>query len=144
MGPRPFDQLPASGPHQGIEAVKDKRPVNLDIGTIALPITAYVSILHRISGVFLAAGVGLLIWLLDTSLSSEAGFVQARQLLSGVGFKVAIWVVLVGLGYHVAAGVRHLIMDMGVGETMAAGIASSRVVFVVAVIFAVLAGVWLW
>ncbi|MBT6028363.1 MAG: succinate dehydrogenase, cytochrome b556 subunit, partial [Porticoccaceae bacterium] len=28
-----------------------KRPVNLDFGTIKLPITAYVSILHRVSGV---------------------------------------------------------------------------------------------
>ncbi|MDA9840068.1 succinate dehydrogenase, cytochrome b556 subunit, partial [Porticoccaceae bacterium] len=30
-----------------------KRPVNLDIGTIKLPITSYVSILHRVSGVIM-------------------------------------------------------------------------------------------
>ena len=124
--------------------MKDKRPVNLEIGTIALPITAYVSILHRISGIFLVAGVGLLIWMLDRSLSGEAGFLQVRELLASVGFKLAAWVVLVGLGYHVAAGVRHLIMDLGVGQSMAAGVASSRVVLVVSVAFAVLAGVWLW
>ena len=34
--------------------LKKNRPVNLDIGTIRLPITAYVSILHRVSGVVLA------------------------------------------------------------------------------------------
>lgn len=124
--------------------MKDKRPVNLDIGTIALPITAYVSIMHRVSGVFLAAGVALLIWLLDASLASEESFESARQLMSGIGFKLAVWVVLVGLIYHVAAGTRHLIMDMGIGESMAGGIASSRVVYIVSVIGAVLAGVWLW
>lgn len=124
--------------------MKDKRPVNLDIGTIALPITAYVSIMHRVSGVFLAAGVALLIWLLDASLASEESFESARQLMSGIGFKLAVWVVLVGLIYHVAAGTRHLVMDMGIGETMAGGIASARVVYIVSVIGAVLAGVWLW
>lgn len=129
---------------EGVDAVKDNRPVNLDIGTIALPITAYISILHRASGVFLAAGVALLIWLLDASLASEESFNGIKQLMSGIGFKLATWLVLVGLAYHVAAGVRHLIMDAGIGESMAGGVLGAKVVLVVSVIVAVLAGVWLW
>ena len=47
---------------------KDKRPVNLDLGSMQLPITAYVSITHRLSGVFLFLVSGLMVWALDTSL----------------------------------------------------------------------------
>ncbi|MCB1849076.1 MAG: succinate dehydrogenase, cytochrome b556 subunit, partial [Halieaceae bacterium] len=50
--------------------MKDKRPVNLDIGTMRLPITAWASIAHRASGVFLFAGMAVLIWALDASLAS--------------------------------------------------------------------------
>ncbi|HBO11268.1 MAG TPA: succinate dehydrogenase, cytochrome b556 subunit [Halieaceae bacterium] len=56
--------------------VKDNRPVNLDIGTMRLPITAWASISHRISGVVLfVASIGML-WALDTSLSSAEGFTR--------------------------------------------------------------------
>lgn len=59
--------------------MKDNRPVNLDIGTIKLPITAYASILHRISGVVLFVAVGILLWMLDASLASEESFNSLKQ-----------------------------------------------------------------
>src|SRR5690606_31297197 len=71
--------------------VTTKRPVNLDIGTIALPITAYASILHRVSGVILFAVAGLLLWLLDTSLSSEQGFASVRECLDSTLAKLVLW-----------------------------------------------------
>ena len=61
---------------------KDKRPVNLDIGSMQLPITAYVSIAHRLSGVFLFLVSGLLVWALDTSLRSEEGFNSVASTLT--------------------------------------------------------------
>ncbi|RFQ09412.1 succinate dehydrogenase, cytochrome b556 subunit, partial [Pseudomonas sp. ATCC 13867] len=39
--------------------MNSKRPVNLDLRTIQLPITAYTSILHRISGVILFVGIAV-------------------------------------------------------------------------------------
>ena len=51
--------------------VDKKRPVNLDFGTIRLPVTSYVSILHRISGVITFFGLAVMLWLLDLSLDSE-------------------------------------------------------------------------
>ena len=54
----------------------NKRPVNLDIGTIKLPITSYVSILHRVSGVILFFAVAIFLWMLESSLASEASFNQ--------------------------------------------------------------------
>ncbi len=118
--------------------------MNLDIGTIALPITAYTSILHRISGVFLVAGMAVLFWLLATSLSGPEGFEQAKACLSSFFGKLVVWAVLIGLSYHSCAGVRHLIMDAGIGESMKGGETSSKLVFLATAILVVLTGLWIW
>lgn len=127
-----------------METVTDKRPVNLDIGTIALPITAYTSILHRASGVFLVAGMAVLFWLLGTSLSGPEGFDQAKACLSSFWGKLVIWAVLVGISYHSAAGVKHLVMDAGVGESMEGGERGSKLVLLTTAVLVVLTGLWVW
>jgi succinate dehydrogenase / fumarate reductase cytochrome b subunit len=121
-----------------------KRPVNLDIGTIALPSTAYASILHRVSGVALVVGVGILMWLLDWSLTDEESFNAVRNLFDSAIVKLIIWGVLAALIYHTAAGVRHLIMDVGIGESMEGGRRSARIVFIVTVVLIVLVGACIW
>ncbi|MDF1691585.1 MAG: succinate dehydrogenase, cytochrome b556 subunit [Zhongshania sp.] len=124
--------------------MNDKRPVNLDIGTIALPITAYTSILHRVSGVFLVAGVALLFWLLGTSLDGPEGFGQAKACLASFWGKLSLWAVLIGLSYHSAAGVKHLVMDAGIGESMEGGETGAKLVLAVTAVLVVLAGLWIW
>jgi succinate dehydrogenase / fumarate reductase cytochrome b subunit len=124
--------------------VKKNRPVNLDIATIKLPITAYVSILHRVSGVFLFAGVAVLLWMLDTSLDSQEGFNSIRETAASPLCQFILWAVLAGLAYHMVAGIRHLIMDMGVGESLKGGQIGAKIVLVIAIVLIVLAGVWVW
>ena len=94
----------------------NKRPVNLDIGTIKLPITSYVSILHRVSGVILFFAVAIFLWMLDSSLASEESFNQLAETLNSPICQFIIWGSLAALAYHAIAGIRHLIMDMGFGE----------------------------
>jgi len=114
--------------------VKTKRPVNLDIGTIKLPITSYVSILHRVSGVVLFLAVALMLWVLDMSLASEQSFQSLKECLSSPIAQFVIWAALAALAYHVVAGIRHLIMDLGVGEdSFETGRRSAWLVVVVAV-----------
>ncbi len=125
--------------------MKTNRPVNMDLTTIRLPITAIASILHRISGIVLFVGTAFLIWALGLSLSSAQGFEQVSQLISSVfWFKFIIWGTLAALGYHLVAGVRHLLMDLGLGETKESGALGSQISLVVGVLLAILAGVWLW
>ena len=121
-----------------------RRPVNLDIGTIKLPVTAYASILHRVSGVILFFVAGLLLWLLDLSLSSAEGFAAVAEWLSNPVVKVVLWGALAALAYHLVAGIRHLIQDFGVGESLEGGVLGAKLVFVAAVILILLAGVWVW
>lgn len=118
--------------------------MNLDIGTISLPITAYASILHRAAGVVLFVGAAILLWLLDVSLSGEDNFNQVKVLFDSFFCKLIVWGVLAALIYHCVAGVRHLIMDLGIGETMEGGVRGAKIVFVVSVVLIVLVGAWIW
>jgi succinate dehydrogenase / fumarate reductase cytochrome b subunit len=124
--------------------VKPNRPVNLDLGTIALPLPAKASILHRVSGVALVVAVAVLLYLFDLSLSGEAGFARAAGLLATTPAKLVIWAVLAALIYHCVAGVKHLLMDLGIGESLQGGITAARITFAVAAVLIVLAGVWIW
>ena len=124
--------------------MNNKRPVNLDIATINLPITALVSILHRVSGVVLFGAVAVLLWMLDASLASEQSFADLKECLQGPLAKTVLWLVLAGLAYHTVAGFRHLIMDIGVGETLESGRLGAKLVFVFSFVLIALAGVWVW
>ena len=124
--------------------MKDKRPVNLDIGTIRLPITAYASISHRVSGVVMVVASFLLLWALDASLSGPESFARLGELLASPLAKVVLWGIAVALIYHSIAGIRHLVMDFGVGETLEGGILGARIVFALTIVSAVLVGVFLW
>lgn len=122
----------------------DKRPVNLDIGTIKLPITAYVSILHRASGVALIGAVGILLGLMAYSLKSAEDFAAVQSCLASVPMKLLMWAVLAAFIYHLLAGVKHLIMDVGVGETLEGGKMGAWLVVAGTVVGVLLAGVWVW
>lgn len=127
-----------------IKAVNSKRPVNLDLRTIKLPITAYTSILHRISGVIIFFGLAVLLYLLSMSLESEESFDALKGYMQHPLLKLVLWGLLCALIYHLVAGIRHLIMDMGVGETLEGGIMGSKIVIVASVVLMILAGVWVW
>ncbi|HQQ75602.1 MAG TPA: succinate dehydrogenase, cytochrome b556 subunit [Pseudomonadales bacterium] len=122
----------------------DKRPVNLDIGTIKLPITAYVSILHRASGVALIGAVGILLGLLAYSLKSAEDFASVLTCMNSVAMKLVLWAILTAFIYHMLAGIKHLVMDMGIGETLEGGKRGAVLVLVSVAIGVLLAGVWIW
>jgi succinate dehydrogenase / fumarate reductase cytochrome b subunit len=112
--------------------------------TAWLPLPAIVSILTRASGVFIFLGMAVLLWLLDLSLSSEAGFAEAQQVLTSPMVKLVVWAIVSGLIYHALAGIKHLVGDFGVGETLEGGLLGARLVLVCSAILIALAGVWIW
>jgi len=124
--------------------VKKNRPVNLDITTIQLPITAFVSILHRASGVVLFAGVAVLLWALENSLASEEQFNALKTTLNNPLCQFILWATLAALAYHMVAGIRHLFMDIGIGETLEGGQNGAKIALFVAFIIIAALGVWIW
>ena len=109
-----------------------------------LPVTAWTSITHRATGVFLFAGMAFLIWALDASLRSPESFAALQDTLGSPLARLILWAILAALIYHSLAGVRHLIMDMGVGETMEGGSRGAWIVIALTVVLVLLAGVWIW
>lgn len=109
-----------------------------------LPITAWASITHRATGVILFVGMAVLLWLLEASLSGPEGFASVRECLDGFFAKLIIWGVVSALIYHSLAGVKHLIMDFGIGESMEGGITGARIVIALSIVLILLAGVWIW
>lgn len=124
--------------------VNDKRPVNLDLTTIKFPIPALASISHRIAGVALFVAVPILLWMLGRSLASPESFAEMKELLDTGLAKFVLWGILAALAYHFVAGIKHLIMDWGIGETLEGGRRFAIAGFIIAAVLMVLAGVWVW
>ena len=124
--------------------VQKNRPVNLDLKTIKMPLPAIVSILHRGSGVVIFVCLALLLWMLDTSLESDTSFEALKDTLDGFFVTMVVWGVVGALLYHMVAGVRHLVMDLGIGETLEGGIKGARIALAVSGLLILVVGIWLW
>ena len=124
--------------------VKDHRPSNLDLTTIRFPLPAIASILHRVSGVVLFAGTAVLLYLLQLSLQSPSGFDAAVAILSAPLVRLLVWLLLSALLYHLIAGIRHLLLDLGIGESQQGARTGAGLVLGGAAAAVVLGGLWLW
>ncbi|RYF69777.1 MAG: succinate dehydrogenase, cytochrome b556 subunit [Comamonadaceae bacterium] len=90
-----------------------------DLTTYRLPPAGIVSILHRVSGVVMFLLLPFIIWMFDTSISSEISFERFKGAFnSGLGFVPGVLIKLVALAliwaylHHFIAGMRHLWMDV--------------------------------
>lgn len=121
--------------------MNDKRPVNLALGTIHFPLPAIVSLLHRISGFALFGVLPAVLWAWQQSLASPESF---QALLDTLAFKLAAIVVLAGVAYHLVAGIKHLIMDAGIGETLAGGRRFAWATLLLSAALTAVMVVWIW
>lgn len=124
--------------------MNDKRPVNLALHTMKFPITAITSILHRVTGLILFFLIPLSLWALDSMLNSPNGFISTMSFFSCPWGKFLVWVFLSALLFHLVMGIRHLIMDLGIGETLHGGKTGSWLGIFCSAVLIVLAGVWIW
>ena len=90
-----------------------------DLPTYRLPLAGIVSILHRISGFIMFLLLPLIVWMFDTSVSSEISFAKFSAAFTvGLGFVPGVLVKVVVLGliwaylHHLIAGMRHVYMDV--------------------------------
>ncbi|MBL8371760.1 MAG: succinate dehydrogenase, cytochrome b556 subunit [Burkholderiaceae bacterium] len=111
-----------------------------DLTTYRLPPAGWVSILHRVSGAILFLLLPFIIWLFDTSVTSEISFARFSSAFgAGLGFVPGWFVKLVALAliwaylHHFVAGVRHLYMDATHSVTKEFGRSSAIVTLVLGV-----------
>ncbi len=127
--------------------MKKNRPGNVTLATMLTlkwPITSLSSIIHRVSGVLLFLAIPFAFWILEKSLTSKADFNQVQNILKGDFSLFVLWAVLSLLSYHIIAGIRHLLMDAGIGETLEGGVLGSKLVIVLGVLSSIGLGVWIW
>ena len=136
-----------SGPGLFEAVIESWRLVIANAGALArialVPFLLFIA-LHRLEATFEPEGMAILIWALDKSLSGPEGFAAVQECLANPLSKLVIWVVVAALIYHSLAGVKHLVMDFGVGETMEGGIMGVRIVIALTVVLTILAGVAIW
>ena len=100
----------------------DHRPVYIDLRKINLPVSALISITHRISGMYVFfITLPLMLALIYFSTESEDSFNDLSLFLKNYKFILALIVLsFCILWYHILSGVRHLIMDAHIGESLLA------------------------
>jgi succinate dehydrogenase / fumarate reductase cytochrome b subunit len=124
--------------------MKTDRPINLALLTFKYPLAALASIAHRISGVLLFVGIAFLLYLLDESLASERGLDDARASLQSPLPKLVLLALVATLIYHLVAGIKHLLLDFHVGDSLEGGRIAAQATIGVSAVLIVLAGIWLW
>ncbi len=121
-----------------------QRPVSIGVTSYKFPITAITSITHRITGVILFFAVPMLLWALGEASSSSQGFNNVADIIKSPLGKIVTWGIVSSVAFHVIAGVRHLIMDMGYGEEFESARVGATLVIVLSAIAIIAAGVWVW
>ncbi|MBP9229630.1 MAG: succinate dehydrogenase, cytochrome b556 subunit [Azonexus sp.] len=121
-------------------AIKKRRPKNLDLPTIRLPLPGILSIIHRISGAGMFLLLPFLLWLFQSSLASPETFASAKEV---VGHPLAR-IILLGLiwfyMHHFCAGIRYLLLDLHKGVELEAARLSSKIVFAVSIALTLIIG----
>jgi len=113
-------------------AWNDKRPLSPHLQHYKLPLTAYLSIAHRATGVANSAAIVLLVLL----IASAAGTPESYAFMSGIANswfgKLVLFGFTVTLYYHMANGIRHLFWDIGRGLDLEDAKKSGNIILVAA------------
>ena len=98
-----------------------ERPVYLDLTKIRLPMSAFSSISHRLSGLYVFfITIPLMLYMIDQSVSSKASFERLIiEITSISAFSIFVFLSIAIFWYHILTGIRHLIMDFfHIGESL--------------------------
>ena len=118
-----------------------------DLTTYRMTPAAWVSILHRASGALMFLLLPLIVWLFDTSVSSEISYASFTSAFSaGVGFvpgwlfKLVVLAIIWAYLHHLIAGLRHLYMDMTHSVTKEFGKSSAVFTLAVSIVLTLVLG----
>ena len=120
------------------------RPKYLAIWRIHLPLAGYVSILHRVSGAALVAAIPVLLYLLESSLTSAERFAELRACLALPWVKLMLLGLLWALLHHTCAGIRFLLIDIQVGVEAKAARRGAQLVLLTSLALTALIGGLAW
>lgn len=120
-----------------------ERPVFLNLWQIRMPISALVSIGHRLAGILLVLLIPVLISVLDMS-TTPAGYAKLGEYLQLGWVRMTLFVVMWAFAHHFLAGIRFLLLDFDVGTDKVRKRQSAWLVQISAVLAALLGAAGLW
>jgi len=120
------------------------RPKYLNLFQIRLPLPAFVSIMHRVSGAALFLALPLMLWWLQQSLTSGRTFAEFQTMFANPLVKLVMIGLLWGYLHHLCAGIRHVIMDMHYGLELKTVRLTSALVLGVSITLTAIIGALLW
>lgn len=118
------------------------RPLSPHLQVYKLQLTSVLSILHRLTGVALAAGTLLLVWWLIAAATGPDAFNTVQVFIGSWIGRLLLFGWSFALFYHLCNGIRHLFWDMGRGFELPTVAASGWAVVIVSTALTGIAWVW--
>lgn len=82
------------------------------LGSYRLPLAGKLSILHRVSGAGLFLMLPFLLYLFDSSITSEISFLTFTELIGSLLVKIILLGLIWAFLHHFCAGIRFLMLDL--------------------------------
>lgn len=114
------------------------RPLSPHLDVYKLPLTAILSISHRISGVGLSVGTLLLACWLTAAATGPDAYEAVNGFLGSWFGKLLMFLWSFALFYHMCNGIRHLFWDTGRGFERDQVEKSAKAVLIAAAVLTVL------
>ncbi len=114
-----------------------RHPTSPHLQIYRLPLTAILSITHRATGVFLAIGSILLVWVLVALAGGPESYAPAQAFLHSWLGQLILFALTFALYFHFCNGIRHLFWDVGIGFELETSDKTARLAIVVAVVLTV-------
>ena len=124
------------------------RPVFINLMQIKLPVSAFISITHRLSGIYnFFVTLPLALYLLYFSTKSYNDFMFVYNILNNPNlFSTFVTFSFLVYFYHLLTGFRHLLQDIHIGESLITSRLSSYLVLFIWILlfFVVMSGLYIW
>lgn len=118
------------------------RPTSPHLGIYKWQIPMVLSILHRLTGLFLCGGAILVAWGLIALASGEAAWTSFTGFCASLIGMVLLIGWTLSLFFHLCNGIRHLCWDAGVGFEKSEYTTSGWIVVIASIALTI--AVWLW
>lgn len=120
--------------------IPSQRPLSPHLQVYRLPLTALMSITHRVTGAALMGGLLLVAALFVAGAMGEYEFSRVMEIATSPFGLIVLLAWSVALFYHLVNGVRHLVWDIGYGYEKKQATASG--IFVILVTLALTGATW--
>ena len=114
-----------------------RHPTSPHLQIYRLPLTALLSITHRATGVILAFGAVLLIWVLTALAAGPESYANVQPVLQSWFGKLVLFGITFSMFFHFCNGIRHLFWDVGMGFDLETTDKTAKMAIVVSTILTI-------